>query len=179
MELIPMVAFLKSYKNEGLPSHLLNPPSYSPNAQQRDWTLAGPIRVAAVFLGCATSWYFIWMHVALSTDAKAITQSALVGWCLGCIPGHSKKWSVQENKIYLLFLIKWCTVAQVMHIKRRGCFVTAFQGYRQRSIINISVIDILHTCYMFTIAFIWQAIHTILSHPMFLLLETSLIIYSV
>lgn len=33
-----------------------------------------------VFLGNARAWYFIWMHIAQSTDAKAITPSAQVGW---------------------------------------------------------------------------------------------------
>lgn len=170
MELIPMVAFLKSYKNEGLPSHPPTPPTRSREiglwqAQQELLSSFLAVRQVDISFECMLLWAL--MQRLLPRVPKWVGQ-----WCLGCILGHSKKWSVQENKIYLLFLIKWCTVAQVMHIKRTGCFVAAFQGYRQICIINISVIVILYTCYMFTIAFTWQAIHTILhnsflriSHP--------------
>lgn len=162
-----MVAFLKSYKNEGHPSHPPTPPTCSGEiglwqAQQALLPSFLAVRQVDISFECTLLWAL--MQRLLPRVPKWVGQ-----WCLGCILGYSKKWSVQENKIYLLFLIKWCTVAQVMHIKTAGSFAAAFQGYRQKCIINISVIDILYTCYMFTITFTWQSVHNVL-HNSFLLI---------
>lgn len=65
------------------------------------------------------------MHGALSTDAKAITQSAQVGWPAVLRPhagALQRNEKYARNKIYLLFLIKWPTVPQAIHIKRKGLY---------------------------------------------------------
>lgn len=97
----PVELFLKSY----LKKNKKNKQKLPKNSCLFPWKQQG---VAVVFLGDATSWYFIWMHIARSTDAKAITQSAQVGWptMLRVHTGAIQRNEVQaENKIYLLLYI--------------------------------------------------------------------------
>lgn len=100
----PVVLFPKSYLKKKRKKKL------SKNSCPFPWKQQG---LAVVFLGEATSWYFIWMHIARSTDAKAITQSAQVGWptMLRVHTGAIQRNEVQaqnKNISTALYLILYC-----------------------------------------------------------------------
>lgn len=59
--------------------------------------------------------------------------SGLANNAKGAYRGNSKKWSADENKIYLLLYIKHSTVAQVISIVREDCFIAAFHSCRWQS----------------------------------------------
>lgn len=80
--------------------------SFSPLRTER--ILADPTESAVVFFGSVTSWYFIWMHIALSTDAKAITQSAqseLAKSAKAARWATSKKWKVRKKTKYISYFV--------------------------------------------------------------------------
>lgn len=81
------------------------------------------------------------MHGAQSTDAKAITQSARVGWPSSLRPCAealeiNEKCAKRQNIQYVLFLIKWLTVPQTTecacthtHTHTMPSTAAAIQGY--------------------------------------------------
>lgn len=134
-----MATSLKSRKSEPAP--------LPPRGQSRFWQaqqsqLSSSLAVRQVDISFECMLLRALMQRLLPRVPKWVGQQ-----CKGRMPGHFKEMkSAQENKICLLFLIKWSTVPQVTHMKQKSVclFCSSFSGL----LTDRNFFDV-HSCYSF------------------------------